>query len=404
LLLQEEVEMRANVLRVHRLAVATRSRSVPLPGFDLSSSSAGSSKPGSRESSADQAAALAHALTMPDAGVAAAAEHGAEAALERVAAAAAAAADRMMGQQQSQPGSSSDYYRRARSWGHDFSSGKGGGGGTGHHVTFMHAQHSVANPAAAASAIAALDSRPSALYTAAADALGAFGKPAGAAAAAAAVVADNAGHISGSKPQVSLDAPVEGSNRLQEQLWLHGGDAGQASNTAAAAASAGSVPAAAAVLRGPAGTLQPMQHPYTISEQPQQQRQGYNHTAVVGGAATPDNSTYASAKSLAEAAAAAAPCSTLISSSCGSMQLQQATTRRTFTNLAAPLTPMLRDVLSSCTTPAPVSGMQDAAAGSRDQQTLLVSYSSNNSDESSKISIVARNVSFETKRFVSKRV
>ncbi|WIA30079.1 hypothetical protein OEZ86_000174 [Tetradesmus obliquus] len=63
-LMQEEVELRASVLRVHRLAAATRSRSSPLPGFDMTSSSADSSKPGSRESSADQAAALARALAM----------------------------------------------------------------------------------------------------------------------------------------------------------------------------------------------------------------------------------------------------------------------------------------------------------------------------------------------------
>jgi hypothetical protein len=383
--LQEEVELRASVLRVHRLAIATRSRSLPLRGFDLSSSSANSSKPGSRESSADQAAALAHALTVHDPS-AAAAEHGEAAALEQVAAAAAAAADRMMSHRGTQPDSSSGHYRRARSWGHDFSSSKGGG--AGHHVTFMHAQHDVATPAAAAAAIAALDLRPSALYTAAADALGAFGKPAGAAAAAAAVAADDAAHSSSNTPQVSFAIPVEGSNHLQEQgsgVWGLSHAAGQISNAAAA----GSIPAAAAVLARLAGIRQSLQHYGSLGEQQeQQQTSSYHDTAPTVATAAPDNSTYASAESLAGASApqAAGNCSTLVSSSCGSMPLQQQAARRTFTNLAAPLTPMLRDVLSSCSTPAPAASMCDAASSSMDQQTLLVSHGSNSSEGSSKIS------------------
>lgn len=61
---QEELDLRASMLRVPRLAAAARSHSSPLFGLSDNSSSASSSKPSSRESSEEQPAALLRAATL----------------------------------------------------------------------------------------------------------------------------------------------------------------------------------------------------------------------------------------------------------------------------------------------------------------------------------------------------
>lgn len=215
LLLQEEVELRASVLRVHRLAAATRSRSSPLPGFDMTSSSADSSKPGSRESSADQAAALARALTVANP-AAATAEHGcsaAAAALEQDAAAGVGSA----AQQQMPLSSSGSLYRRAMTWAAELDSK---GGEADQFLSFLYAGQNITDLPAVAAAIAALDERPSALYKAAADALGSMGKAVGAAAVAVGEdeTEEGAGMPNRCKPRVSFAISAEGSWPLQEQL------------------------------------------------------------------------------------------------------------------------------------------------------------------------------------------
>jgi hypothetical protein len=358
MLLQKEVELRASVLCVHRLAVATRSRSSPLPGFDLISSSAESSKPGSKESSADQAAALARALTVHNPAAAAAEHDVAVATFDQDAAAAAGIA----GQQQLQPSSSSSY-RRAMTWGAEPDSSKGSGAG---HFTFLHVQQNIDDLEAAAAAIAALDARPSALYKTAAEVMGDMSR---AGVASSSANEQGAGTTVRCKPRVSFAIPVEGSRCLQEQLWSHTYGAGPECATAAAAA-AGSGKAKGTLPAGPASILE-MVPMTTLQLSQQQQKQHVQQQALLAGPAAADvgsNSPYTSAESLLEAAAAT--CSSKLD------QQQQPATRRTFTNLAAPATPVLRDVLSSSSTI-----VQDAATdGCKDQVTARMSSMSSSSD------------------------
>jgi hypothetical protein len=366
--LQEELELRASMLHVHHLAVATRSRSMPLPGYGLSSSSASSSKPGSRESSADQAAALARALTVHP--TAPAAEHDVAAATVRDQDVPAAVGG--VDQQQMQLGSSSDPCRRAVSWGDEPGSSKGGG--AGQHITFLHVQDNLTNPATAAAAIAALDARPSALYKAAASALGGCSKTeevAAAADTAATATAEDAEGLplSCKPPRATLPfaTPSEGSRCLQKQMWSRALGANGLGLTSAAAPAAGSGSgsiqlATPALPAGSAETLEMVALPSLQYSQHQKQEEQQQQAELATAAGDVGSiSAYASAESWAGA-------STPVAAACSSMLEQQQITRRTFTNMAAPATPILRDVLRSGS-----YHVQDAATERSDQTATVAS-------------------------------